>query len=400
MIGIISRPDRFQKTCQVAKLSGKGCDEMNSSWKLLAVRGIDIRVHMTFPLILAFAAVQYSAADGWRGALFGVIAVLLLFVLVTLHELGHSFAALHYGIPVRQIVLLPIGGLAQLERMPEKPSQELVVALAGPAVNVVLAVLMGLLAWALDIPVLASFQTYTLTLTTFFSFLLVYNVMLALFNMLPAFPMDGGRVLRALLAMWLRYDRATAVAVNIGRLVAVLLGLWAVATGALFTGLIAIFIFVAGSQELAAIRWQSRLRRSGYGHAVREVFSPMAGALGPYDSLRQALAERMRGWQSDFPVVDDGRYIGFITEDGLLRAANLYGPDALVYAAMSPDVRPVSPHTDLLDVVSQMARLRVWALPVVEYGRLLGMITYRQIQEFIRTTPGFPHEDSPRIVRA
>lgn len=373
---------------------------MNSSWKLLAVRGIDIRIHITFPLILVFAAMSYGQVGGRDGALFGVVSVLLLFVLVTLHELGHSFAALHYGIPVRQIVLLPIGGLAQLERMPEKPQQELVVAAAGPAVNVVLAVLMGLVAWLLNVPLLGGVQDFSLTFTALFSFLLLYNVILALFNLLPAFPLDGGRMLRALLAMWLRYDRATAVAVNIGRVVAVIMAFWAVRNSALFMGLIALFIFVTGSQELAATRWQSRLRRSGYGHMVREVFSPVVGALGPYDSLRQALAERMRGWQSDFPVADDGRYIGFVTEDGLLRAANLYGPDALIYAAMSPDVRPVSLQTDLLDVVGQMARLRVWALPVVEYGRLLGMITYRQIQEFVRTTPGFPHEDSSRIVRA
>ncbi|GIK57482.1 MAG: protease [Chloroflexota bacterium] len=373
---------------------------MNSSWKLLVVRGIDIRIHLTFPLILILAAMSYGQAGGVSGAVFGIVSVLFLFVLVTLHELGHSFAALHYGIAVRQIVLLPIGGLAQLERMPEKPHQEFMVAVAGPAVNVVLAVVMGLIAWLLNVPFQTAFQMYSLTFTTLFSFLLVYNVILAVFNLLPAFPMDGGRMLRALLAMWLRYEQATAIAVNIGRFVAILMGLWAIINGAIFMGLIALFIFVSGSQELAAIRWQNRLRRSGYGHAVRDVFSPVVGALGPYDSLRQALAERMRGRQSDFPVADDGRYIGFVTEDGLLRAANLYGPDALIYAAMSPDVRPVPPHADLLDVMGQMARLRVWALPVVEYGRLLGMITYRQIQEFIQSTPGQPHDDTPRIVGA
>lgn len=373
---------------------------MNSSWKLLTVRGIAIRIHITFPLILVFAAMTYGQMGGASGALFGIISVLLLFVLVTLHELGHSFAALHYGIPVRQIVLLPIGGLAQLERMPEKPQQELVVAAAGPAVNVVLAVVMGLVAWLLNIPVLGGIQDFSLTFRALFSFLLLYNIILALFNLLPAFPLDGGRMLRALLALRLKYEQATAVAVNIGRVVAMLMGIWAIWNGAIFMALIALFIFVAGTQELAAIRWQGRMRRSGYGHMVREVFSPVVEALGPYDSLRQALAERMRGWQSDFPVAEDGRYIGFVTEDGLLRAANLYGPDALIYAAISSEVRPVSLQTDLLDVISQMARLRVWALPVVEYGRLLGMITYRQIQEFIHATPGFPPEDTRRIVRA
>ncbi|NJN54024.1 MAG: CBS domain-containing protein [Anaerolineae bacterium] len=365
----------------------------------MTVRGIAIRVHITFPLIVAFVAMQYGAISGWSGAIFGIVSVLLLFVLVTLHELGHSFAALHYDIPVRQIVLLPIGGMAQLEQMPEKPVQEFVVALAGPAVNVVLAVVMVGIAWLLEIPVQEAFQNYTLTFATLFSFLLVYNVILALFNLLPAFPLDGGRILRALLAMKLRYELATAVAVNIGRAVAFAMGIWAVLNGALFLGLISLFIFVVGSQELAAVRWQNRQRRSGYGHAVREVFSPMVGALGPYDSLRQALAKQLSGWQSDFPVVDDGRYIGFVTEDGLLRAANLYGPDTLIYAAMSPDVRPVLPQTDLLDVLRQMARLRVRALPVVEYGHFLGIVSYRQIQEFIHSTAsGWPPKEPPHAM--
>jgi Zn-dependent protease/predicted transcriptional regulator len=332
------------------------------------------------------------------GALFGVVVVSLLFVLVTLHELGHSFAALHYGIPVRQIVLLPIGGVAQLEEMPEKPSQELVIAIAGPLVNVVLAILMGIIFFILNLPIVNPLSALTLSPLAVFWYLLIYNVVLAIFNMLPAFPMDGGRVLRAFLAMLMSYERATAVAVNIGRLIALALGLYGLLNGAFFTILIAIFIFTAGTQELMAVRWRGRIRHSGYGYQVQQAYSPQVGVLGPYDSVRQALMEQMRGWQADFPVAEDGRYIGFVTENGLVRAANLYGPDALIYAAMSPEVRPVSPQTDLLDVQRQMARLRVSALPVVEYGRLLGMITYRQIQDFIRSASNWPNNDTPRVV--
>jgi Zn-dependent protease len=372
---------------------------MDRSFKLLAVRGIDIRIHITFPLIVVWAAFQYGQAGGLQGALFGVVTMLLLFVLVTLHELGHSFAALHYGIPVRQIVLLPIGGLAQLEKMPEKPVQELVVAIAGPAVNVVLALIAGLLAFSLGVPLVNPFTELTLTFTTLLSYLLLYNVVLLVFNMLPAFPMDGGRVLRALLAMVMDYERATAVAVNIGRIAAVLLAMYAIYIGAFLTLLVSLFILVLGTQELAMVKWRGQMQRSGLGYTVQQAYSAQAGVLEPYASVRQALMQQMQGEQSDFPVAEHGRYIGFVTEDGLLRAANLYGPDTMIYAAMSPDVRPVSPQTDLVDVQQQMARLRVRALPVVEYGRLLGIITYRQIQEFIRSASNRPNNnDTPRPI--
>lgn len=373
---------------------------MGSSFKLLAVRGIDIRIHITFPLILFWAAFQYGQAGGFEGAVFGVVIFILLFFLVTLHELGHSFAAMHYGIPVRQIVLLPIGGLAQLEKMPEKPLQEFVVAVAGPAVNVIMAVIMGLMAVAGQLPLVPSLGNYELSFSTIFSYLFIYNVMLALFNLLPAFPMDGGRMLRALLALKMDYVRATAVAVNIGRVVAVLIGVWGLTSGAIFTFLIAIFIFTAGTQELAVVRWQggARARVSAFGYQVQQAYSRQVWTLGPYDSLRNALSEQMRHWQEGFPVADDGRYLGYVTEQDLMHAANLYGPDALIYAAISSDVKPVSTQTDLADVQAQMARLHVRALPVVEYGRLLGIITYRQIQDFIQTRTGWSQNEMPRIV--
>ncbi len=373
---------------------------MGSSFKIFSVRGIAIRIHLTFPLILFWAAFQYGTVGGTSGAIFGLVVVLLLFVLVTLHELGHSFAAMHYGVTVRQIVLLPIGGLAQLEKMPDKPIQEFVVAIAGPAVNIVLAILMGAIVLAFGIPILNPLGNFTLSFNSIFAYLLYYNILLALFNLLPAFPMDGGRVLRALLAMVMNYETATAVAVYIGRGVALILALSVLRTGGILMLFIAGFIFLAGTQELAVVRWQARVRQSGYGHTVNEAFSPQVGILDPNDSVRHALTAQMRGLQGDFPVTQDGRYLGFVTEEGLLRAANLYGPDALIYAAISKEVRPVTTQTDLLDVQQQMIRLRVRALPVVEYGRLLGIITYRQIQDFVKGQSNWSNNDTPRIVRA
>lgn len=372
---------------------------MNGSFKLFAVRGIDIRIHYTFPLILLFVAGQYGRVAGLDGALFGVILVLLLFSLVTLHELGHSFAALYYGIPTKQIVLLPIGGAAQLQEIPKRPWQEFFITLAGPAVNVLLALLLGTAVFLLRIPLSSSLLQPALSWQTFVAYLLVYNIALALFNLIPAFPMDGGRILRALLALFLPYERATAVAVNVGRVIAVLLIIGTLFTdyGSLSVVLIALFVLWAGSQELAMVRGQHQPTLSA-GYRVQQVYTTHAGILGPYDNLRQALLAQMQGGQFDFPVADNDRYIGFVTEDSLLRAANLYGPDALIYAAMSTDVQPVSPQTDLQEAYQQMARLRVRTLPVVEYGRLLGIITYRQIQEFVRMAAAWSTGDKTPVV--
>lgn len=370
---------------------------MDSSFNLFTVRGIGIRIHWTFPLILFWAGFQYGQIGGREGAIFGLLVIVLLFVLVTLHELGHSFAALHYGVPVKQIVLLPIGGMAMLERMPQKPVQELVIAVAGPLVNVVFAVVMLVMAWGWQIPVLESFATIELTFTAVFSYMLVYNIMLAVFNLLPAFPMDGGRILRALLAMKWSYLQATAVAVNVGRVMAVLLVVYGLMNGGVFMLLIAFFIFVSGSQELMALRWRDQVQKSVWGFTVRQVYSPLVRVLGPYDNLQMALTQRLQSWQTDFPVAQDEQYLGFVTEQGLLNAANQYGPETLIYAAISPEVRPVTLETDLAEVQRQMLRHRIQALPVVEYGRLLGMITYQQIQHVIRTATPLNQDPLSRV---
>ncbi len=192
---------------------------MNRSLKLFTIKGIDIRLHITFPLILAWAAWQFGQMFGSvNGAVFGVAAVSILFMLVTLHELGHSFAAMAFDVPVKQIILSPIGGVAQLMRMPDKPSQELIIAFAGPAVNIVLAFLMLVfaLAWGINIGTLlrGAAGLAGTTLTALFSYVFVSNIFLAVFNLIPAFPMDGGRVLRALLALRLDYAQATNIAAS------------------------------------------------------------------------------------------------------------------------------------------------------------------------------------------
>ncbi len=259
---------------------------MGRSLKLFSVRGIDVRLHFTFPLILFWGAFQFGMVGGsLSSALFGVIAVSLLFVLVTLHEFGHSFAALYYGVPVKQIVLSPIGGVAQLQHIPDNPVQEFVISIAGPAVNFAIAVLM-----ALFIPVLglgasdfmmALSGTAGLTITAVFAYVFAYNIFLALFNLIPAFPLDGGRVFRSLLAMKLDYGQATNIAAAVGKAIAVMMGLYGLFNGGIFMVFIAMFIFTAAGQEAKMVKHRVSLT----GFTVHDVYSTSAYTLTPYHRL-------------------------------------------------------------------------------------------------------------------
>ncbi|NJN99382.1 MAG: CBS domain-containing protein [Anaerolineales bacterium] len=291
---------------------------MGWSIKVGRIFGIDIKVHLTFLLILVWGALNYG---GSAGPLYGLLVTLGLFALVLLHELGHSVAALGYGIPVKDITLLPIGGLARLERMPEKPLHELVVALAGPLVNVVLAVILLPL-----VAVLAVFQGEPFSLRTlmqpgllgFLTFLLSANVSLAVFNMIPAFPLDGGRVLRAALGFFTNYQRATQVAVTVGRVMAVALGLYALYNSQILLTFIAIFIFFVAGQEGQAVAVKGILRKV----RVAQALTPNAVALSPEATVGQVASLMMTSRQPAFPVLDPqtGQLLGVASHQSVTQA--------------------------------------------------------------------------------
>lgn len=355
---------------------------MGKSLKLFAVRGVDVRLHITFPLILLFAALQFGLLTGSAaGAAFGVGAITILFVLVTLHELGHSVAAQHYGIEVKQIVLSPLGGVAQLREMPERPGQELVIAAAGPAVNFIVAGLMAVASLALGwgapelrvgLPAGGDFGAMAL-----FHYVFAANLLLAAFNLLPAFPLDGGRILRALLALRLDYVRATTLAAGVGRVAAVALGLYGLLNGALFTMLIALFIFSAAGQEANYVRYRRLLR----GYTVRHVYSPTAYRLEPGMAVRGAVDLMLLGGQHSFAVVDDddGALLGFLPQGDLTRALQTQRPFTPVSEVMRRDVAPVAPDLSLVDAERRLVEEGWDALPVAEGGHYLGLLTRQQI---------------------
>ena len=365
---------------------------MNKSMRLFTVKGIDIRVHFTFPFILIWAALQFGQIyGGISGMVFGVVAITLLFILVTLHELGHSYAARRYGIPVKQIVLSPIGGVAQLQRMPDKPSQELVIAIAGPAVNVAMALVLGALA------LLSGVSPTNLiggisgaegaTLAALLSYIFVSNLFLAIFNLIPAFPMDGGRVFRALLAMRMNYASATRIAANVGRGVAVLMGLYGLFNGGIFMIFIALFIFTAAGREAD----YAQVKDSLGGYTVQQTYSPTAYRLSPSSTLQQAQNMSAYTGQREFAIVDGGQLVGYLNAQQLRSAMAAYPAYEPVRTFMSRNVSPVTPTTDLFETQQLMVQAQTEALPVVNLAnQYLGLVTRQHISEFFQMVQSSP----------
>lgn len=362
---------------------------MSWSLKLGRVQGIDIKVHLTFVLILLWAAYTWSGTTGagLQGALFGVVATVLLFVCVLLHELGHSLMALRFDIRVRDITLLPIGGLAQMETIPEKPGQELAIAIVGPLVNIAIAIVLLLFAAVLRMQALITLPELVASLGRanwpgLLAFLTMANLSLALFNLIPAFPMDGGRMLRALLAMHMDYGRATAIAVAVGQGFAILLGLWGFTGGGPGLVLIAIFVWLGAEQEGRLVEVRNVLR----GMRVRQAMTQRPYSLRTDDLLATAVELTLSTSQADFPVLDErGVLVGLLTESDLIKALRDHSLATPAAEVMRREFPTASPEQPLFEAQMAMAEARARAMPVVTPDRLLvGLITDSDISEAYR----------------
>ena len=360
--------------------------------KLFSVRGIAIRMHITFPLILVWAAIQFGflSPGGFSlsGAAFGVVVTLLLFACVVIHELTHSLTAIRMGFPVREIVLLPLGGVAQIERLPERPSQEFLMAVAGPLSNVIIAAVLVVIAVLLPIDLGRGLQNVLVNPTRLgfqdtLPYLIFTNLMLAVFNMLPAFPMDGGRVLRALLAAVMPHARATALAVSIGQGLAWLLGLAGLLTGNFIWIFVAIFIYAGAAQEGRMIQVKNVLQ----GLRVRDAFSRRALALSPDDPVSRAADLTFESFQADFPVCslgeicDGSAIMGLLTHTDLIRALKQRRPETPVREVMRTDLPSVGLDDGLFEVHQHMAKARLDALPVMDGEQFLGLLTRQDVNE-------------------
>lgn len=364
---------------------------MKWSMRVGRIAGVDVFVHFTFLLLLAFVGFSHwQNTHSVQAALAGVAFIVTLFGCVLLHEFGHVLMARRYGIPTRDITLLPIGGLARLERMPEKPLQEFWVAVAGPAVNVAIAAI--LFVWLAASRQLAATETLSATGGSLLQRLMVVNVALVLFNLLPAFPMDGGRVLRALLAARLGRRRATAIAANVGQALAIVLG----AVGFFynpFLVFVAIFVYLGAQAEAEMVEMQSALE----GLRVRDGMMTRFRVLSPTDTLDRAVTELLAGSQQDFPVVEDGVPIGLLRRNDLVKALAENRRDMLVAEAMCRECETVDDATSLRRAVEAMHATQCATVPATRDGRIVGLLTLENVSEMIMINSAM--ENAGRVER-
>jgi len=363
---------------------------MGWSLNLGSIAGTAVRVHITFLLFLVWIFVASWSQGGPQAAWSGLVFMLLLFLCVLLHEFGHIFTARAFGVNTPDVTLLPIGGVASLERMPEKPGQEIIVALAGPAVNLVIAiVLVIILGVQLDMGLVTQLDEVQSSLTARVA---AANVALFVFNLIPAFPMDGGRVLRALLALRLEYTQATQIAANIGQGFAFLFGFIGLFSNP-FLVFVALFVWIGAAQEANMVQMRTALGGIPVTRAMQTEFH----ILSPSDTLGRAVELILSGAQQDFPVTENGRVEGILDRDRLITALSQNGQNALVGDAMRRDVPEIDSHEMVETALMRVQELGVRTIPVTHNGQLVGLITAENITEFIMIRSALKTARKPSI---
>lgn len=349
---------------------------MGRSLQIGSVAGIRLQVHWTFGLIIGWVILtSLFSGMSWLGTAVNVAFVLVLFGCILLHELGHALAARMYGIATRDITLLPIGGVARLARMPRKPIQELVVALAGPAVNIMIA---GLLL-AILLPTVGARGLAAVPLRSggFLQQLLVVNVTLVLFNMLPALPLDGGRVFRALLAMAFGYATATRIAAAVGQLCAIGFGLLGLVNP--FMLVIAAFIFLSAAAEARQVIAEEQFGEFRVRDGMVRTFRAVPVNLRVTDWAEELLD----GTQSDYPVIDNEVFVGMLRRDSLLEALS-HGSDCSVGDIMDRGTPSVEESDGLISALQKVAPTSGSTLPVTCRGRLVGLLDPQQMLDLAK----------------
>jgi Zn-dependent protease/predicted transcriptional regulator len=346
---------------------------MRWSWKIGRIAGIDIRVHATMLLLLAYIALTpLIAGKGSATSICSLILMAAVFTVIVLHELGHALVARHFRVRTIDITLLPIGGISHLERIPQRPLEELLVAIAGPVVNGVLAVLAFAVAGALQA---TGVRSNAGVLVTEFA---RYNVALGVFNLIPALPMDGGRVLRATLAARMDPLRATELAAQIGQGIAVAFGIVGLVVSPILV-LIAVFVWVGAAAERA----NASLRRTLQGITVRRAMVTDLRSLGPSDPLAIAVRASLSGFQQDFPVVAEGHLVGVLTRPDVLDAVARSGGRGTVGDAMRRELNPVEPDDTLDQTFERLLSTPGGTLPVVENEHVVGLLTRDGVSELL-----------------
>ena len=351
---------------------------MRWSYKIGKLAGIDVFIHVTFFLLLAWIAFSYYfQSQSVSFAVSGVMFLIVIFACVVLHELGHALMAKKYGIDTRDIILLPIGGVARLEKMPDKPKQELWVALAGPAVNVVIVKVLAV--YLLLTGGFTPMEQLAAGSASFLERIMAANLFLILFNMIPAFPMDGGRVLRAVLAMRLSYSKATRYAAVLGQSIAILFGI----VGLLYNPfllLIAVFVWFGASQESKL----SQVKSAISGIPVKQAMVTDFKTVGRRNTLAHVAELLLSGTQKDFPVTDNGSVEGVLTHADLLSALSSNGRFSSVSEAMQQQFLAVDAADMLETAMQRLNECNCNTLPVLDNNRLVGLLTEDNLGKYMR----------------
>ncbi|TIO09535.1 site-2 protease family protein [Mesorhizobium sp.] len=375
---------------------------MGWSLNLGTIAGTTVRVHFTFLLLLVWIWLTHYQIGGAPAAWEGVAFIIAVFACVVLHEFGHIAAARYFGISTPDITLLPIGGVARLERMPEEPGQEFVIAVAGPLVNVAIAALIfALLGGSVGVEQMAGIEDPR---TNFLARLAGVNVFLVLFNMIPAFPMDGGRILRAALAARLSWSRATQIAATIGQGLAFVFGFLGLFYNPLLI-FIGIFVYLAAAAEAQ----NAQIREVATSVLVGDVMITEFARLERSATLDEAIEMLLATTQHEFPVIDSAGHLqGLVTRDDMIRTLKEKGPAAPVTSAMRNDIPKIHYRKSLEESLRLMQQSDVPAVAVVDNSeRLVGLMTHETIGEMLMVRSavsdafrfGRLRGDKPRLTR-
>jgi Zn-dependent protease len=341
----------------------------------ITVFGVPVRFHFTFVLLLVF--LLFIGVGNRQSGLSTAIYVLALFASVLLHELGHTLVARRYGIRTIEIVMFPIGGVSRPERQP-KAREELWIAIAGPVVNLLIAAALLGWMWARE-GFVALQELRQPTDANLAERIALGNLALCLFNLLPAFPMDGGRILRSVLAWRRPEDEATRIASAAGRALAMMLGLAGLLWANFLLVFVAMFVYLGAFQEGAAAR--GRIMTSGF--PVRAAMITDFRTIQHGDTIRDAGQLLLATSQHDFPVMHADTVVGLLTRSALVNAMLTEGPEGYVAGAMDRNFTHFTPDQPLTEALPEISRPGASALVLEQDGRLAGMLTSENVSEFI-----------------
>jgi Zn-dependent protease/CBS domain-containing protein len=374
-------------------MAGQGAT-LRGSASLFSFRGIKVYVHWSFLILVAYIAYTgFSEGKDMRAILGELGLVMLVFFCVVLHEFGHALMAQRFGVRTRDITLLPIGGMASLERMPEEPRQEFWITVAGPLVNLVIAGLAFVAMAILGLTTLVSDMFLGATdWTAVLLFLFAANMMLFLFNLIPAFPMDGGRILRSVLSMRMPREKATRIASGVGRFFAIGFVVYGLMDSQPFLALIGVFIFIAAGSEARMVQQQSALRSIRVKDVMRTRFWSMATDA----TVQQAVDELLAGGDHDLVLVDaEGRYAGLLTRRLLVQALSEGKQNTLLMQLEATQAPAVLPDAPVNTAYQSLLAGQFPLLPVIQDGRLLGVLEPENLTEFLLVKGALRDASSP-----